>query len=233
MIVRIMRSGMLDPLFTPTKQALLTATILQPDKRWYFRELARHLHLRPSSIQRDLTAFTEAGLLERHEDGNRVYYQAHRQCPIFLELEQILIKTVGLIEVFRETLKPIRRKIDVAFVYGSIASGEARGDSDVDVMIVGSAGLADVARLFQGLERRLGRQVNPTVYTAVEFQKRVSRESHFVRTVLGSKLLFVHGTQDDLERLAQRSEGQGSPDQSRRASRPSRRGRTRPQRREA
>ena len=186
MIVRIMRSGMLDPLFTPTKQALLTATILQPDKRWYFRELARHLHLRPSSIQRDLTAFTEAGLLERHEDGNRVYYQAHRQCPIFLELEQILIKTVGLIEVFRETLKPIRRKIDVAFVYGSIASGEARGDSDVHVMIVGSAGLADVARLFQGLERRLGRQVNPTVYTAVEFQKRVSRESHFVRTVLGS-----------------------------------------------
>ena len=69
MIVRIMRSAILDPLLTPTKQALLAATILQPDKRWYFRELARQLHLQPSSIQRDLTALTEAGILERHYDA--------------------------------------------------------------------------------------------------------------------------------------------------------------------
>src|SRR5437867_6156375 len=68
-IVRIMRSSLLQPLLTPTKQKILAATILQPDKRWYFRELARHLHLRPSTIQRDLGAFAEARLLERQEDG--------------------------------------------------------------------------------------------------------------------------------------------------------------------
>src|SRR5437016_3189002 len=89
-IVRIVRSSILDPLLTPTKQALLAATILQPDKKWYFRELARQVHLQPSSIQRDLAALTEAGFLERHQDGNRVYYQGRRACPIFPELQQIL-----------------------------------------------------------------------------------------------------------------------------------------------
>lgn len=233
MIVRIVRSHLLDPLLTPTKQALLASTILQPDKRWFFRELARHLHLPPSTIQRDLGALAEAGLLARYQDGNRVYYQANRDCPIFHELEQILIKTVGIVETFRTILRPLRQKIDVVFVYGSIASGETRSDSDVDIMLVGSIGLAEIAKLFHGLEVRLGRQVNPTVYTAVEFQKKVSQESHFVRSVLGSKLLFVQGTQHDLERLAQTSKGEGSPDQSRRASRSPRRGRARSQRREA
>src|SRR5437867_53344 len=211
-----MRSSLLEPLLTPTKQRILVATILQPDKRWYFRELARHLHLRPSTIQRDLAAFAEAGLLERQEDGNRIYYQADRRCPIFSELEQILIKTVGLVELFRETLAPALRKIDLAFIYGSIASDEARSDSDVDIMIVGSVGLAEIAKLLRGVEVRIGRQVNPTVYTTAEFQTRVREQSHYVRTVLGSKLLFAYGTQHDLERLAQASESKSAHDESRR-----------------
>ena len=226
-----MRSSLLDPLLTPTKQALLAATILQPRKRWYFRELARHLDVPPSNIQRDLAAFTDAGLLQRHQDGNRVYYQAHQDCPIFAELERILIKTVGLVETLREIFRPIRRKIDVAFIYGSIASGEARADSDVDVMIIGSVGLAEIAKPLQGIERRLGRHVNPTVYTAMDFQRKVHEQNHFLRTVLGSKLLFVQGSQDDLEKLAQKSEGKTPPDQPRRTARSARRGGTRSQRR--
>ena len=203
-IVRIMRSSLLDPLLTPTKQALLAATILQPDKRWYFRELARQLHLQPSSIQRDLTALTEVGILERHYDGNRVYYQAQRECPIFPELEQLLIKTVGVVDVLREALKPVLKKIKIAFIYGSIASGKARAGSDVDLMIVGDVGLERIARLFQSIETRLGRQVNPTVYTVADVQQRLTEESHFLRTVLGSPVLFVQGTRNDLEGLTEK-----------------------------
>jgi predicted nucleotidyltransferase len=228
-----MRSSLLDPLLTPTKQAILAAILLQPDKRWYFRELARHLQVRPSNIQRELAAFTEARLIKRHQEENRVYYQADRECPIFEELEQILIKTVGIVEVLQELLRPVQRKIDVAFIYGSIASGEARADSDVDVMVIGSVGLAEIAKLFQGIERRLGRQVNPTVYTAVEFRRKVHERSHFIRSVLASRLLFVQGSQNDLERLAQKSKGKTPRNQPRRTSRSPRRSGTRSQRRES
>ena len=228
-----MRSSILDPLLTPTKQAVLAATILQPTKRWYFRELARQLQLQPSSIQRDLTALTNAGLLERHLDGNRVYYQAHRECPIFPELEQILIKTVGVVEVLRETLKPARRKIDIAFIYGSIASGKARPESDVDMMIVGDVGLDRIAKLLHGVETRLGRQVNPTVYTVQDFRRRLGNESHFLRTVLGSPVLFIQGARNDLERLAEKPAGEAASDQPRRTSRSPSGSRARPQRRKA
>src|SRR5438105_9233389 len=197
-----MRSSILDPLLTPTKQALLAATILQPDKKWYFRELARQVHLQPSSIQRDLAALTEAGFLERHQDGNRVYYQGRRACPIFPELQQMLIKTVGLVEVFRGILKSVRNHIEIAFIYGSIASGKARAESDVDIMIVGDVGLETIARLFHGVEAQLGRPVNPTVYSVEDFQRRLKQESHFLRTVLGSPVLFIEGTRNALEGLA-------------------------------
>src|SRR5438876_11080071 len=226
-----MRSSILDPLFTRTKQALLTATILQPDKRWYFRELARQLQLQPSSIQRDLTAFTEAGLLERHQDGNRVYYQARRESPIFQELQQILIKTVGVVEAFRGILKPVRNHIKIAFIYGSIASGKARAESDVDLMIVGDVGLERIARLFQGIETRLGRQVNPTVYTVANFQQRLTEESHFLRTVLGSPVLFVQGTRNNLEGLTEKPAREAASDEPRRAARSPRGGGARSQRR--
>jgi DNA-binding transcriptional ArsR family regulator len=228
-----MRSSILDPLLTPTKQALLAATILQPDKRWYFRELARELHLQPSSIQRDLSALTEAGILERHYDGNRVYYQAQRECPIFPELEQVLIKTVGVVDVLREALKPVRKKIKIAFIYGSIAAGKARAESDVDLMIVGDVGLERIARLFQGIEIRLGRQVNPTVYTVADFRQRLTEESHFLRTVLGSPVLFVQGTRNDLEGFIQKPAREAASDEPRRTARSPRGGGARSQRRKA
>ncbi len=228
-----MRSSILDPLFTPTKQALLAATILRPDKRWYFRELARQLHLQPSSIQRDLTALAEAGILDRHYDGNHVYYRAERECPIFPELEQLLIKTVGVVDVLREALKPVRKKIRIAFIYGSTASGKARAESDVDLMIVGDVGLERIARVFQGIETRLGRQVNPTVYTVPDFKQRLTEESRFLRAVLGSPVLFVQGTRNDLEGLTEKPAREAASDEPRRAARSPRRGGARSQRRKA
>ena len=219
-----MRS-LLDPLLTHTAQTLLSATFLRPQKRWYFRELASHLGVRPSTIQRELNAFAEAGLLSRNQDGNRVYYQPREDCPIFSELSGILIKTVGLVDVLRDALRPLRNRINFAVVHGSIASGDARPDSDVDIMVVGEVGPAQISKAFHGLEVKLGRSINPAIYTPLEFRKKIQEENDFVRTVLASKLLPVQGTLDDLERIAQESEGKAPSDQPRSRPRPSRRGR--------
>jgi predicted nucleotidyltransferase len=174
---------------------------------------------------------TEAGILKRHYDGNRVYYQAQRECPIFPELEQVLIKTVGVVDVLRQALKPVRRNIKIAFIYGSIAAGKARAESDEDLMIVGDVGLEKIALLFHGIETGLGRQVNPTVYTVADFQQRLTGESHFLGTVLGSPVLFVQGTRDDLEGFTEKPAREAASDEPRRASRSPRGGGTRSERR--
>ena len=107
---------MLDVLVSKTKQQILAATLLQPERSWYLLELSRHLGLRPSSLQRELKQLTESGVLKRRQSGNRVYFQADTACPVFPELAQILFKTVGVVEALQKALEPVQNQIDVAFI---------------------------------------------------------------------------------------------------------------------
>lgn len=195
------RSPILDALFGKTKQQILAAILLQPARAWYLLELAQHLRLRPSSLQRELKRLTEAGLLKRRQDGRRVYFQADTTCPLFLELSQILIKTVGIVDALKQALEPLRREIDIAFIYGSIASSSERSSSDIDLLTIGSAPLSRVAPLLRDLERKMGRSINPSVYAQEEFRKRVRRENHFLTSLLREQPLFIMGGPDELAKL--------------------------------
>lgn len=199
----------LDALLPRTRQHLLSAILLQPEHSWYLSELARRLQVPPSSLQRELSQFVEAGIVTRRHDGNRVYFQADRACPVFPELSQILTKTVGLVDVVRSALMPLNSKIDLAFIYGSIASGRERSSSDVDLMVIGRIHLSDLAVVLRSLEEQLGRSVNPSVYTSEEFLKRLGEKNHFLHSVLKTELLFVLGEADDLARFAERAAGKG------------------------
>jgi DNA-binding transcriptional ArsR family regulator len=207
-------STTLDALISPTKQRVMTATLLQPGRSWYLHELARHLSVAPSSIQRELALLVRAGILTRRKDGNRAYFQADRGCPVFQDLCQLLLKTVALVDPLREALRCLAKNIEVAFVYGSIAASQERSDSDVDLMVIGSIKLSDLAPLLRKVERDLGRTVNPTVYSAVEFSKKIREGSHFLNTVLQGEILFIHGTEEHLERLAGRPTREATQDQS-------------------
>src|ERR1700691_6011757 len=107
----------LDALLTATRQKVLAQTLGHPERWWYLHELARALRLRPSSIQRDLATLTAAGILSRRRNGNRVYFKADETCTIFPELRQLLLKTIGLIDVVKQALRPLSSKTQVAFVY--------------------------------------------------------------------------------------------------------------------
>jgi len=99
------KSHVLDALINGTKQQVLAAMLLRPERSWYLLELARHLHLRPSSLQRDLRALADAGILKRTKSGNRVYFQADTESAIFRPLAEIIFKTVGVVETLKETLQ--------------------------------------------------------------------------------------------------------------------------------
>jgi len=204
------RSPLLDVLLPRTKQHLLSAILLQPERDWYLSELARRLEVPPSSLQRELAQFVKAGIVTKRHDGNRVYFQADRTCPVFRELSQMLAKTAGLADVVRSALTPLRSKIDLAFVYGSIASSEERSASDVDLMVIGQANLADLGPVLRSVEEQLGRAVNPSMYTRDDFLKRLREKNHFLCSVLKTELLFIFGEADDLARLVERAAGKGS-----------------------
>ena len=191
----------IDALLPRTRQAILAATLMNPGRWWYMSDLAKHLGRSPSSLQRELAALTDAGILRRRREGNRAYFQADPHCPFFSELQGMTAKTAGLVDVLHEALRPLARRITAAFVYGSVARSEERSTSDVDLMAIGNIGLADIAPLLRRAEQRLNRQVNVTVYTPAEFVKKVKAGHHFLGAVLEKEKLFVVGDRRVLEGL--------------------------------
>jgi predicted nucleotidyltransferase len=187
----------IDALFPRTRQAILAATFGEPRRWWYMRELARHLRLTPSSLQRELVSLVRGRILVQKREGKHVYFQAATDSPIFEELQGLILKTVGLADVVREELKPLADRLQWAFIYGSVARSEEHPASDVDLMIIGHVGLALVSSPLRKAERRLNRAVNPTTYTPDEFAHKVKSNHHFITTVMRSKKLFILG--DPLE----------------------------------
>jgi DNA-binding transcriptional ArsR family regulator len=196
-----------------TRQKVLSQTHLQPERWFYLHELARALDLSASSIQRELAVLVAAGILARRQNGNRVYFKADTTCPVFADIQNLLIKTVGLVDVLKDALKPLHSAIQLAFVYGSIAASEERSTSDVDLMIIGSARLADVAPLFLNVELRLGRSVNPTVYAPYEFAKKLRAGHNFLKNVVAGRKLFIIGTENDLAELTGERTGKAAHDE--------------------
>ena len=192
------RSKAIDALLPRTRQAILAATLLHPDRWWYLSDLARHLGVRPSSLQRELATLVDAGILRQRRDGNRNYFQPNPDCPFLGELQGLMMKTVGFVDVLREVLEPFTKRIDWAFVYGSMARSEELASSDVDLMIVGRVGLADIALALRQAERHLNRLVNPTVYSREEFATKLAAGHTFLRAVVDGAKLFILGDPHEL-----------------------------------
>jgi predicted nucleotidyltransferase len=194
--------------------------VLHPDRWWYLSDLAKHLHVRPSSLQRELAALVDAGILRRRRDGNRVYFQPNPDCPFLPELQGLLVKTVGVVDILREVLGRFTKRIDCAFVYGSVARAEELATSDVDVMIIGQIGLADLTPALRRAEARLGRPVNPTLYTRAEFATKLHAGHHFLKAVLDGEKLSVLGDPHDLAAAPHHPPGAATHDQPPRTRRP-------------
>ena len=174
------------------------------------RDMARALGKPAGTLLRELNALAEAGVLQRRRVGNQVHFQANAASPIYEDLRNILKKTVGIADVLREALAPLAAKIRAAFVYGSIARGEERPGSDLDLMIVGEVRFADVVRALAPAQEALRREVNPNVFPALEFSKKVSAGEPFLRRVLAEQKIFVLGSEHDLGKPAAHRKAQGA-----------------------
>jgi|SRR5581483_4130649 len=188
----------LDALLPKTRQGVLAAMLVRSEKAWYISELARHMGVPSSSLQRELQDLTAAGILKTHKQGRMVYYQANTESPLFPDLQGLLVKTAGLVDVLTDALKPLAKKLRLVFVYGSIASGQERSESDIDLMVIGSVMPADIVLPLRRAQQVLGREINPTVYSPAEFNRKRAGKNHFLTQVLSEPRLIVLGNEDEL-----------------------------------
>jgi predicted nucleotidyltransferase len=189
----------MGPLFPTVRGDILAATLTQPDKWWFLSELAQFIGTTPSSLQRELKALVDGGILEQRREGTRSYFKAQTRSPLFSELRGLLEKTAGLVPALGRALKPFALRIDCAFVYGSVARSSEHALSDVDLLVIGAVGLSELAPALRKVEARLGREVNVTSYSAHEFRKKVAAKDHVLSEVLRGPKEFLKGNERDLE----------------------------------
>jgi len=165
----------------------------------HVRELQRRSGLNDSSIRQELRKLERLDLVQRRKDSNRVYYQAKKDHPLYQDIHHLVLKTSGLVDVLRCVLQD--KRIQLAFVFGSIAKLEEKAASDVDLMVIGDIGLRSLATLLSGVSEKIGRDINPHTFDDGEFRKRVEKGEHFISSVLKSPKIFIIGSEHDLEAM--------------------------------
>ncbi len=188
-------------LLGASRTAILSTLLLRPDDALHVRELARVTGISPGTLHRELRALLELGLLARRETGRQVFYSANRDAAVFKDLVSFLRKTAGLADVLKVALAPLGDRIRIAFVYGSMASGSARMHSDVDVMVLGPVAFGEAVKALHPAQATIGREINPTVMSVAEFNRRRRERDGFVMSVLKAPKIWLIGDDDDFAKL--------------------------------
>ncbi|RPI79015.1 MAG: toxin-antitoxin system toxin subunit [Desulfobacteraceae bacterium] len=162
------------------------------------REITRLSGFSSRTVQQELTKLSRLTLLTKRKDGNRVYYQANEDHPLFSEIRNIVLKTNGLTDRLKQSLENYS-DIKFAFIFGSIAQSNEKANSDLDLMIIGNITLRKLTDLLLGVSDQIRREINPHIFTQEEFSKRKQDKDHFLDSVLNAPKLFIIGNENELK----------------------------------
>lgn len=180
------------------RRKVLGLLLMRPDQQIHLRELARVIGAAPGTLKKELDALCGVGLLRAERVGNQVRFCANTAHPVFPELQALIRKTIGLADALRLSLAPLAGRIDAAFVFGSMASGTESAGSDIDLMVVGDAGFAEIVDATYAAQATLGREINPKVMSASEWQAKKAERNAFLQDVLNKPRIMLIGEADAL-----------------------------------
>jgi predicted nucleotidyltransferase len=195
-------SNLSGALFSRVQSRVLGILFGQPDREFQLTEIISRADSGRGAVQRELEKLTEVGIVATVAHGNRKLYRVNRESPVFNELHQLILKTVGVLDPLRGALTAYRHSIRSAFVYGSLAKGKDTAKSDIDVMIIGEGlSYSEVYSALQKAESVLARPVNPNLMSISDWVRKVKDKSSFITKILNQPKLFVFGNDDELRAL--------------------------------
>jgi predicted nucleotidyltransferase len=194
----IASSRIADALFPKVRQRVLAVLFGAPERSFYANEIINMAQSGAGAVQRELADLSAAGLLTVRQIGKQKHYQANRASPVAAELRSLVLKTVGLADVLRTALAPLVERIELAFVFGSIAKQEDSAASDVDLLMVSKdLGYGDVLAALEPASQTLGRAINPSLYTPTDFMSRRQKDNAFITRVLKQPKIWLIGNEAD------------------------------------
>lgn len=163
----------------------------------HLRELQRKSGLSIGTIQKEIARLTKLDLVVPLRDGNRLYYTANYNHPLYKEISGMVEKTTGITQKIREALGTIPG-VECAFIFGSYAKGEEKAHSDIDLMVIGNTGLRALSTKLSALTNKFEREINPHIYSKKSWKEKLQKKDHFIQNILSEKKLFLIGGADAL-----------------------------------
>ena len=198
----IQNDPILDALFTSQARVeVLKLFFLRSSGRHYLREISSLTDKPVRAVQRELARLESAELLISSVEGNRKYFQANRQSPVFSELRALMAKTAGIADQLKKILQEQSDAIQVAFIFGSFARGSEAATSDIDLMIIGAITSRELSRLLTPLKEQVGREINPVCIQVDEFRKNVENEDSFTQSIMEEPKIYFLGDDNELKAL--------------------------------
>jgi predicted nucleotidyltransferase len=168
---------------------------------FHLRDIERRSKLAIGTVRQEAAKLSKLGLVRMRRDGNRTYYSANKEHPLYRTVHELVLKTSGLCDTLRPSLT--NEDISFAFVFGSVAAGEVKAESDLDLFVIGDIGLRALSKLLREPCRQIGREINSHVMTREEFIERKTAKEHFVAGIVESPKLMIIGDEDGFGRLGQ------------------------------
>jgi len=184
---------MLEKLFTSKNRVKLLQFFIVELKSGGTREISSKAKIPVSAVSGELKKLLGAGIIKKE----RNVYSLNEKSNILPELRGLLLKTDSLAYPLKKALN--EGKIEFAFVFGSFASGKYCPESDVDLMIIGETSLEKVYNLLRPVEKEVGRDINPVVWTRGALTSK--KNTGFVRDVFSKIIIMLKGDENELRKI--------------------------------
>jgi hypothetical protein len=144
---------------------LLLKFFLNSRSRSYLRGLENEFGDSTNAIRLELNRFEKAGMLKSYTEGNKKFFQANTEHPLFNEVHNILIKYIGF-DTIIDTVAERLGELKEVYIIGQLANGL---DSPViDLLFTGDIDENYLVNLIRKAESLIKRKIRYIIYKSDE-----------------------------------------------------------------
>lgn len=186
-----------DLITSKSRIKLLSVLLSNPNDMFHVRELVRRTGDEINAVRRELAFLEKKGILSKEPRANRVYYFLNKNYPFYFDLLRIGSKNMGLGgEILKNRIK--LGKIKYAMFSGKFLRRIKNEPDEVDLLLVGTVVLPELALLVREEEKRLSTEINYTVMSEEEFNFRKKKRDPFILSILSGSRVMLLGDEENM-----------------------------------
>lgn len=182
-------------------QALLGQIFFtNPNKAFYIQEIAKMLQKKAGIFQRILYNFEREGILKSEYRANARYFMVNKQYPLYRELKNIVLKTVGA-EEYLKVLVDKFKGIELAIIYGSYPKNKESASVKINLLLVGNIDRAEFAKCLNKLNAMLNRKIEYTLYSKEDMDNVIEKGNGVLKGMLSGSFISLKGGPEYLSKI--------------------------------